>query len=244
MQDGLELGEDVDISLLRLETQLYAHVEHRKLPKSCCGKEKRQQKSSSEPSQSNVRKREKKKKYNPGGHATAAQPGAADRGSSQQRKGQGAGGKEIEDRKYKAPGEVRGTQKAPWHVYYDGASVMDRTHSGSGAVLHDHEGMTVDEVSQYMGAQSMNVADYVGLIEGLRLAYLWKVDNLVCHGDSLVVHKQVLRRSPPPFLVTHLLVLFESTILLGAFQKLAMQIGEGPSFWPKPPLDFSKNWGF
>ena len=24
MQDGLELGEDVDISLLRLETQLYA----------------------------------------------------------------------------------------------------------------------------------------------------------------------------------------------------------------------------
>jgi hypothetical protein len=200
MQDGLELGEDVDISLLRLKTQLYAHVGHRKLPKSCCGKEKRPELSSSEASHSNVRKREKK--HNPRGHATAAQPGAADRGSNQQqRKGQGAG-KEIKDRKYKAPGEVRGTQKAPWHVYYDGASVMDRTHSGSGAVLHDHEGMTVDEVSQYMGAQSMNVADYVGLIEGLRLAYLWKVDNLVCHGDSLVVHKQVRRRSPPSFVVT------------------------------------------
>lgn len=208
MQDGLELGEDVEISLLRLEAQFYAHVEQRKLPKSSCGKEKRQK--SSEPSHSNVRKREKK--YNPRGHATAAQPKTADQGSSQQQKGQGAG-KEIEDRKYKAPGEVRGTQEAPWHVYYDGASVMGRTHSGSGAVLHDHDGMPVDEVSQYMGAQSMNVADYVGLIEGLRLAYLWKVDNLVCHGDSLVVHKQVLR-SPSSLL--YLLDWFESTIL-GAF---------------------------
>lgn len=192
MQDGLELGENVEISLLRLESQFYAHVEQRKLPKSSCGKEKRQE--SSEPTHLNVRRnREKEKKHNPRGHASsAAQQKTADQGSSQQRTGQGAG-KEIEDRRFKAPGEVRGTEKAPWHVYYDGASVMDRTHSGSGAVLHDHDGMAVDEVSQYMGAQSMNVADYVGLIEGLRLAYLWKVDNLVCHGDSLVVHKQVLR---------------------------------------------------
>lgn len=161
------LGEDVETSLLRLESQFYAHVEQRKLQKS------------SEASDSSVRTTREKKCNSQGKPA------------GQQRKGQGAG-KVVKDKKYKAPGEVRGTGRAPWRVYYDGASVMNGMRAGSGAVLQDHDGMTVDEASQYMGAQSMNVAEYVGLIEGLRLARLWNVDNLVCYGDSLVVHKQVL----------------------------------------------------
>lgn len=88
-------------------------------------------------------------------------------------------------------GEVRGSPEAPWQLYYDGASVMSRKYAGSGAVLQDLKHHTLDEFARYIGPQSMHVAEYVGLLGGLRLALNWNVDHLCCYGDSRIVHNQV-----------------------------------------------------
>jgi len=88
-------------------------------------------------------------------------------------------------------GEVRGSHEAPWQLYYDGASIKSCKYAGAGAVLQDLKHHTLDEFAQYIGPQTMHVAEYVGLLGGLRLALNWNVDHLCCYGDSLIVHNQV-----------------------------------------------------
>lgn len=88
-------------------------------------------------------------------------------------------------------GELRGSPQAPWQLYYDGASVKSHKYAGSGAVLQNLKHHTLDEFAQYIGPQTMHVAEYVGLLGGLRLALNWNVDHLCCYGDSRTVHNQV-----------------------------------------------------
>jgi len=88
-------------------------------------------------------------------------------------------------------GEVRGSHEAPWQLYYDGASVKSQKYAGAGAVLQDLKHHTLDEFAQYIGPQTMHVAEYIGLLGGLKLALNWNVDHLCCYGDSLVVYNQV-----------------------------------------------------
>lgn len=115
------------------------------------------------------------------------------RGSKEKRNSKKRGKQKVNrnDKSYKARGEVRGTVKEPWHMYFDGASVKGRTYAGYGAVLKDQDCYLVQESSRYAGRYSMNVMVYAGLIEGLRLAILLKVDHLCCYGDSRLVHNQV-----------------------------------------------------
>lgn len=75
-------------------------------------------------------------------------------------------------------------------LYFDGASKGNPGPSGAGAVLH--VGGSQRRVSKPLPFRATNnVAEYVGLIEGLRLAQAAKVTHLQVIGDSELVVKQM-----------------------------------------------------
>ena len=61
-----------------------------------------------------------------------------------------------------APSKVR--------VYSDGAARGNPGHSGAGAVLVDSSGNVVDRLGKYLGVQTNNYAEYMGLLLGLKRA--------------------------------------------------------------------------
>ncbi len=56
------------------------------------------------------------------------------------------------------------------HVWVDGASKGNPGNAGIGVVVKDPEGVTLCQVSQYIGRQTNNFAEYSALIRGLQEA--------------------------------------------------------------------------
>jgi ribonuclease HI len=78
-------------------------------------------------------------------------------------------------------------------LYFDGASRGNPGASGSGSIiLRNSDEETVWESYKYLGTTSTNnVAEYSGLLEGLRGATRLSISTLLVKGDSMLVLKQV-----------------------------------------------------
>jgi len=75
-------------------------------------------------------------------------------------------------------------------LYVDGASKGNPGPAGGGIVLKD-DGRTVEERSVFFGRKTNNQAEYLALIEGLRLALKYGVKRLKVYMDSELVVRQI-----------------------------------------------------
>ena len=76
-------------------------------------------------------------------------------------------------------------------MHFDGGADPNPGKAGAGAVIYKN-GEEFKTVSVYVGEkETNNTAEYVGLIEGLKLAINSNIANLVVKGDSQLVIKQM-----------------------------------------------------
>ena len=76
-------------------------------------------------------------------------------------------------------------------LYADGASRGNPGPAAIGAVLYDPEGEVVAEVSEAIGTETNNVAEYRALVAGLECALDLGVERLRVCLDSLLLVRQV-----------------------------------------------------
>ena len=74
---------------------------------------------------------------------------------------------------------------------FDGGSRGNPGPAGCGYVIYDHDNNIVCEDSRYLGVQTNNYAEYMGLVEGLKKAIELNIQDLIIKGDSLLVIKQL-----------------------------------------------------
>ncbi len=82
-----------------------------------------------------------------------------------------------------APASVR--------VYSDGAARGNPGLSGAGAVLVDPSGQVVDQIGKFLGTQTNNYAEYMGLLIGLRRARSLGVREVEVYADSELMIRQL-----------------------------------------------------
>jgi ribonuclease HI len=76
-------------------------------------------------------------------------------------------------------------------LYCDGASRGNPGPAGAGAVIVSPEGHIVAKVGKFLGEETNNVAEYMGLILGLKRAKAMGIKELEVLADSELVVKQV-----------------------------------------------------
>jgi ribonuclease HI len=76
-------------------------------------------------------------------------------------------------------------------LFADGGSRGNPGPAASGAVLFDERGDVVEEIGTYLGVATNNVAEWTGLLQGLRAALARGVDELAVRLDSELVVKQL-----------------------------------------------------
>jgi ribonuclease HI len=76
-------------------------------------------------------------------------------------------------------------------VHVDGGSRGNPGPAAAGAVLSTPDGKVVDRVSEFLGYATNNVAEYGGLLLGLRRAAELGADEVEVVNDSELVAKQV-----------------------------------------------------
>ena len=77
-------------------------------------------------------------------------------------------------------------------LYSDGGSRGNPGEAGIGVVIEDADGNVLKEISQYIGIQTNNVAEYKALSRGLEVALDMGVTKIKCLLDSELVTKQIL----------------------------------------------------
>jgi ribonuclease HI len=96
-----------------------------------------------------------------------------------------------------APGNSRGSaltdSAAPSkvRVYSDGAARGNPGPSGAGAVLVDSSGNVVDRLGKYLGIQTNNYAEYMGLLLGLKRARELGIREVEVFADSELMIRQL-----------------------------------------------------
>jgi ribonuclease H / adenosylcobalamin/alpha-ribazole phosphatase len=83
---------------------------------------------------------------------------------------------------------------APWIVYSDGASRGNPGPAAAGALVIDPEGKVCAEVSEALGIQTNNFAEYQGLIKGLEAALACGARNVEVRMDSELLVNQAIGR--------------------------------------------------
>jgi len=78
-----------------------------------------------------------------------------------------------------------------FRLWTDGGARGNPGPAGIGAVLRDGEGRVVQEISETIGWATNNVAEYRGLIEGMKAALGLNAKRLHVHMDSLLVVQQM-----------------------------------------------------
>lgn len=81
--------------------------------------------------------------------------------------------------------------KGPWLVYSDGASRGNPGPAAAGALVIDPSGAVVAEVSEPLGIQTNNYAEYQGLIKGLEAAKNLGAGTVEVRMDSELLVKQM-----------------------------------------------------
>ncbi|SCX91692.1 ribonuclease HI family protein [Alkaliphilus peptidifermentans] len=76
-------------------------------------------------------------------------------------------------------------------IYTDGGSRGNPGEAGIGIAIEDEQGNIIKEISQYIGKQTNNVAEYKALSRGLEVALDMGVKDIVCYLDSELVVKQI-----------------------------------------------------
>ncbi|MHB8877014.1 MAG: ribonuclease HI family protein [Myxococcaceae bacterium] len=76
-------------------------------------------------------------------------------------------------------------------VYSDGAARGNPGHAGAGAVLVEPSGQVVDRLGKYLGVQTNNFAEYMGLLLGLRRARDLNVREVEVFADSELMIRQL-----------------------------------------------------
>lgn len=91
-----------------------------------------------------------------------------------------------------APGRSGQTSGAHrLRVYSDGAARGNPGPSGAGAVLVEPSGQVVDRIGKYLGIQTNNYAEYMGLLIGLRRARELGVSEVEVFADSELMIRQL-----------------------------------------------------
>lgn len=80
---------------------------------------------------------------------------------------------------------------ARMRVYSDGAARGNPGPSGAGAVLTDPEGKVLARVGKFLGRQTNNYAEYMGLIIGLKHARELGAREVDVHADSELMIRQL-----------------------------------------------------
>ncbi|MBX5481362.1 MAG: ribonuclease HI family protein [Myxococcaceae bacterium] len=76
-------------------------------------------------------------------------------------------------------------------VYSDGAARGNPGPAGAGAVLVEPNGQVVDRIGKYLGKQTNNFAEYMGLILGLERAQALGVKEIEVYADSELMIRQL-----------------------------------------------------
>ena len=76
-------------------------------------------------------------------------------------------------------------------VYSDGAARENPGLSGAGAVLVEPSGQVVDRLGKFLGVQTNNYAEYMGLLIGLRRARALGVREIEVFADSELMIRQL-----------------------------------------------------
>jgi ribonuclease HI len=76
-------------------------------------------------------------------------------------------------------------------VYSDGAARGNPGLSGAGAVLVEPSGQVVDRLGKFLGVQTNNFAEYMGLLLGLRRARQLGVREVEIYADSELMIRQL-----------------------------------------------------
>ncbi len=97
-----------------------------------------------------------------------------------------------------APGNSRGSAltdaalaPSKVRVYSDGAARGNPGPSGAGAVLVDSSGNVVDRLGKYLGIQTNNYAEYMGLLLGLKRARELGIREVEVFADSELMIRQL-----------------------------------------------------
>lgn len=76
-------------------------------------------------------------------------------------------------------------------VFSDGGSRGNPGPAGAGAVVCDAKGKVLKKVKKFLGVVTNNVAEYEGLLLGLKEAAKLKPERVTCYADSLLVMEQM-----------------------------------------------------
>lgn len=76
-------------------------------------------------------------------------------------------------------------------VYFDGGSRGNPGPSAVGAVLYDSENNKVEELSEYIGEHTNNIAEYTALEKALDMAAKHKCKNIILYTDSKLLNNQI-----------------------------------------------------
>jgi len=77
-------------------------------------------------------------------------------------------------------------------LYFDGASRGNPGPASYGGVIYKPDGTTLLTYKKAIGKHTNNVAEYLGLIVGLRHCIDQKINNVAVFGDSKLVVEQTL----------------------------------------------------
>ena len=75
--------------------------------------------------------------------------------------------------------------------YIDGASQGNPGPSGAGVVVCDHSGNVLDNISEYLGENTNNFAEYNALILALEEGLIRKAGSIIINTDSELLVKQL-----------------------------------------------------
>lgn len=82
-------------------------------------------------------------------------------------------------------------------IYFDGGARNNPGPAAVGVVIYDKNDNKIDEISEYIGTQTNNIAEYTALDRGLDLARKYKVryniNRIMIYTDSKLVHNQIKR---------------------------------------------------
>jgi ribonuclease HI len=103
------------------------------------------------------------------------------------------GGALLEPLAAKAPPETFPSPVAqgPWKLFTDGAARGNPGPAGAGAVLVSPDGTQVERLGKFLGVQTNNVAEYEGLLLGLRHARALGIRSLDILADSELMVRQL-----------------------------------------------------
>jgi ribonuclease HI len=76
-------------------------------------------------------------------------------------------------------------------IFSDGGSRGNPGPAGAGAVVCDAKGKVLKKLKKYLGEATNNVAEYEGLLLGLKEAAKLKPEQVTCYADSLLVMEQM-----------------------------------------------------